>query len=95
MDRRRYSICGRVQGVGFRYWTVGQAKRLGLLGWVRNCADGSVVVVVRGPSEALDQLAEALAHGPPAAWVERVETLPLEPQDEAALVATSRFRQIS
>jgi len=46
---------GRVQGVGFRQATSDVAHRLGLQGWVRNEADGSVLLVIEGSSEAIDE----------------------------------------
>jgi len=68
----RLLIAGRVQGVGFRWWCVRQARHLGLDGWVRNRADGSVEVVARGPEDAVDDLIEACRHGPRGAAVESV-----------------------
>lgn len=67
-------VFGRVQGVFFRDSTRQQAEHLGLGGWVRNEADGSVSVVAEGPEEALQELAGYLEVGPRAANVVRVET---------------------
>lgn len=47
-DARRLTVRGRVQGVGFRAWTVREAKALGLDGWVRNRRDGTVEVLACG-----------------------------------------------
>ncbi|MSP49303.1 MAG: acylphosphatase [Alphaproteobacteria bacterium] len=69
----RVRIEGRVQGVWYRGWTVEEAARLGLDGWVRNRADGSVEAVFAGPREAVDAMVAACHRGPPSAWVERVE----------------------
>ncbi|MBI5255926.1 MAG: acylphosphatase [Burkholderiales bacterium] len=52
----RLEIRGRVQGVGFRWSMVGQARHLGLRGWVRNRRDGSVEALVAGPSDSVDRL---------------------------------------
>ncbi|HWM28115.1 MAG TPA: acylphosphatase [Woeseiaceae bacterium] len=71
---RRFRITGRVQGVFFRDSTRQLANQLDLKGYANNERDGSVEVVACGPPEALDQLAEWLAHGPPMAKVARVET---------------------
>ena len=68
----RLVIEGRVQGVGFRWWTRGEARRLHLRGWVRNRRDGSVEVLAIGPPEALDALALACHSGPPGAEVRSV-----------------------
>jgi len=69
----RALVRGGVQGVGFRYATVGEARRLGVMGWVRNAEDGGVQVHAEGPENAVEALAEFLREGPPGARVERVE----------------------
>lgn len=69
---RRWRMDGRVQGVGFRYFARQVARELGLVGWVANAADGSVVVEAAGSPEALERLAGRLAEGPPAARVARL-----------------------
>ena len=79
--RRRFRVVGRVQNVGFRWWTTRQARRLGLAGTVQNRADGSVEVVATGPAGAVDRLAALLASGPAGAHVEVVEEL--EPPNDA------------
>jgi acylphosphatase len=65
-------IEGRVQGVGFRWWTVREAQRLGLCGWARNRADGSVEVLAIGEAAAIDALEQACRRGPSAAAVTTV-----------------------
>ena len=70
---RRYLISGRVQGVGFRYFTEAAAAREGIFGWVRNTPDGRVEVVAEGDAEALQRFERSLGHGPRGARVERVE----------------------
>ena len=67
-------IEGMVQGVGFRFSTVHQARRLGLSGYVRNLWDGAVEVVAEGPEQQLQQLERWLHHGPPGAVVRRVDS---------------------
>ncbi|HEX3040690.1 MAG TPA: DNA polymerase ligase N-terminal domain-containing protein [Solirubrobacterales bacterium] len=69
----RVRVRGAVQGVGFRDATVGRARREGVLGWVRNDEDGTVLVHAEGPEGAVDGLVEFLEAGPPAARVEGVE----------------------
>lgn len=56
-------VRGRVQGVGFRWWTRTTALELGLDGWAANLDDGRVEVVAEGPREALEQLLAALGSG--------------------------------
>jgi acylphosphatase len=65
-------IEGRVQGVGFRWYVVREARTLGLGGRVRNCADGAVELDAEGPDDALRQLLDAVRRGPPASRVLRV-----------------------
>lgn len=69
----RARVRGRVQGVGYRDATVGAARRLGALGWVRNEPDGSVRVHAEGPSSAVEELGAFLAEGPAGAAVAGVE----------------------
>lgn len=68
----RFIIRGRVQGVFFRASTREQALKLGLSGYARNLADGSVEVLASGSGGALDTLQEWLREGPPSARVENV-----------------------
>lgn len=71
-------IRGRVQGVGYRYWTRERAERLGLSGHVRNRPDGAVEAVFSGTPEAVATMLEACRQGPPGA---RVEDLALAEPD--------------
>jgi acylphosphatase len=65
-------VSGQVQGVGFRFTTVDQARRLGVCGWVRNRADGSVEVEAEGDRAAVEALVRFLHRGPSGAWVQDV-----------------------
>jgi len=78
---KRLRITGRVQGVGYRAWCVGEAVALGLEGWVRNRADGSVEVLARGPEESVKALIARCGEGPRFSVVEQVavEDAPGEP----------------
>lgn len=67
------TIHGRVQGVGFRSWTVKNARKLGLTGWVRNTQEGTVEALFCGEPHAVEAMIEGCADGPLAAKVERVE----------------------
>ncbi|HVM22159.1 MAG TPA: acylphosphatase [Sphingomicrobium sp.] len=77
---RKVRVRGRVQGVFFRAWTRAEAERLGLAGWVRNCADGSVEAHIEGNEIALAELMARLHRGPPSAEVHDVliENAPAE-----------------
>ena len=61
--RLHATIQGRVQGVGFRYYVLECANRLGLHGWVRNRFNGDVEVVAEGPQIKLEKMVEALLRG--------------------------------
>ncbi|WP_449063199.1 acylphosphatase [Planomonospora algeriensis] len=65
-------VRGRVQGVGFRWWTRARALELGLAGWARNTDDGRVEVVAEGPEKAAGELLELLRGGGPPGRVEVV-----------------------
>jgi acylphosphatase len=69
---RRYVLSGRVQNVGFRFFTEHAARVEGIHGWVANRRDGAVEVMAEGDVEALDRFEAKLRHGPPAARVDRV-----------------------
>ncbi len=66
-------VSGIVQGVSFRYYTVEEARRVGVSGWVRNLADGRVEVEAEGDRVALEWLLAFCRRGPPAAQVDDVE----------------------
>jgi len=70
---RRLVIRGRVQGVGFRYFFERTARRLGITGWVRNRADGSVEAVVDGTADAVEEITAWARHGPDGARVDNLE----------------------
>ena len=65
-------IEGRVQGVWYRGWTVAEAERRALRGWVRNCSDGSVEALLIGAEAPVAEMIEACRRGPPAARVSAV-----------------------
>ena len=69
---RRFVITGRVQGVGFRYYTQDAALREGVTGWVRNLPDGRVEALAEGEAEAVTRLERAVRSGPRGARVDRV-----------------------
>jgi acylphosphatase len=66
-------VTGRVQGVSFRWYTVREARRLGLAGWVRNEPDGAVAAHLEGPDDAVEEMVAWCGHGPPTARVADVE----------------------
>jgi acylphosphatase len=64
---------GRVQGVGFRYFTQRQAVLLGLTGWVRNRWKGTVEVIAEGSREDIEKLLQSIRRGPHAGTTQNVE----------------------
>jgi acylphosphatase len=70
---RRFVVSGRVQGVGFRFFTQDVANREGLTGHVSNLPDGRVEVTAEGDDESLRRLEAALWRGPSHARVENVD----------------------
>ena len=71
--RRAWRVRGRVQGVGFRAFVQRHGRALGLVGYARNLADGSVEVVAEGPEGSLELLSRRLQEGPRAARVTGVQ----------------------
>ena len=69
---RRFVVSGRVQGVGFRWFTHDAATREGVSGWVTNLLDGRVEAFVEGEQDAVTRVERAIRSGPPGARVERV-----------------------
>lgn len=76
---RKVRATGRVQGVFYRAWTSNQAERLGVAGWVRNCADGSVEAHLEGDGEAVARLIDAMRTGPAGARVDQLDVEEGEP----------------
>ena len=87
MPVRAYRITGRVQGVGFRWFTSRVAKELDISGTVQNHPDGSVRVHAKGAPALLDQLETTIGRGPAAARVEAVESM-----EPSQVVKTDGFR---
>lgn len=72
MEQVRLRISGRVQGVYYRASTEAAARRLGLVGWVRNLPDGGVELLAEGRRDALEALVAWCHVGPPRARVDAV-----------------------
>ena len=80
MRVRRYRVTGRVQGVGFRYFVWREAETLGVHGWVRNRADGTVEALARGTKEELDRLQDRIQDGP--RWSRVISISVIDESDE-------------
>lgn len=72
MQTKQFLIFGKVQGVGFRFFTWQQAQKIGLSGTVRNREDGSVEVIAQGSEKQLTQLKQWLLQGSRFARVENI-----------------------
>jgi acylphosphatase len=83
MAAYRYLVTGRVQGVGYRYFVLREAERLGLAGFARNLPDGRVEVVAEGAEEVLGELEARLRDGPSFASVAAVDRAPIPARGDA------------
>jgi acylphosphatase len=92
---KRVLIRGRVQGVGYRYWTRRTATARGLEGWVRNRRDGSVEAVLSGPEQAVAEMIALCRRGPDAARVESVAEEPAAPDALNLRRKGERFSELS
>ena len=86
--RKRVLIRGVVQGVGFRRFAVRTAESVSLVGWVRNCEDGSVLAEIQGNEQALKRFIDWAHRGAPLAEVEEVvvEDIPTDARDTEFLI---------
>lgn len=76
--RMAFSVHGRVQGVGFRYYVREQAWGLGIAGWVRNEFDGTVTGEAAGDPLPMEEFRRMLASGTSMSYVTRLDWTPLE-----------------
>ena len=88
MMRCRIVVTGRVQGVFYRGWFVERMRQLGVRGWVRNRADGSVEAVVEGTSALIDAALAEARRGSPASRVDQVAV-----SDDASVDTLVGFEQ--
>jgi acylphosphatase len=78
----RLRVEGFVQAVGYRNFIIHEASRLGLDGWVRNRADGTVEILASGQTKSVEALVAASMRGPPGSKVKNVELHNSEPPAE-------------
>ena len=88
-------IKGRVQGVGFRRWAEKEAKAIGnISGWVRNCDDGSVEVLMRGDDKKIEEMVLKCYQGPMFARVDEVVFKPAVTNHFLPLIEDGLFERI-
>jgi acylphosphatase len=75
MLRAKLEIRGRVQGVGYRYFTQDMALKHGVNGWVKNLGNGNVAALIEGEQNAVERLIACCHQGPPRATVEHIEII--------------------
>ena len=83
MPRKHIIVSGRVQGVGFRYFTIDEARRRGVAGWARNRPDGTVEIEAQAEESALESFIQAVRTGPSYSSVSKLETTPLPESKDA------------
>ncbi len=91
LKAKHLRISGQVQGVGYRDWMVGEAKRLGLFGWVRN-AGGDVEALIYGEIDAVEEMLRHCRQGPRGARVSGIEEEIAEPPEEDAFLRLASSR---
>ena len=79
LETRLVRVRGRVQGVGYRYACVHQARALGVTGWVRNRMDDSVEAMLQGTPRQLELMCDWMRDDMPAALVEEMEVTEVPP----------------
>ncbi len=87
MIAKRLRIEGSVQGVGYRHWMVRMAGSLGVSGWVRNRADGSVEAQVEGEAVVVEELLRLCRRGPIAARVSLIREDLVAPEGAVGFAA--------
>jgi acylphosphatase len=83
---RHVRVTGRVQGVFYRAWAQGEARELGVSGWIRNCVDGTVEAELSGEEHDVARMIERMHRGPSNARVDQVDV------EDVVAESTGRFQ---
>lgn len=75
MDQYEIKVTGRVQGVGFRYFTKQKANEHNIKGWVKNTSDGGVLIVAAGAPNDIETFIDYLKIGPPLSRVDNISKI--------------------
>jgi acylphosphatase len=78
----RYLVTGRVQGVGYRYFTLQAAQELGVNGFVRNLPDGRVEVIAEAPDDVMARFEDKLREGPSFSSVSNLDRSAIDPRGD-------------
>ena len=78
---RHVRVTGRVQGVFYRAWAQGEARELGVSGWIRNCPDGTVEAQLSGEEHDVQRMIERMGRGPSNARVDQVDVEDASPDN--------------
>lgn len=73
MKQAHIIISGQVQGVGYRYFVRSNARKLGLVGWVRNTSNGKVEAILQGSQDQIEEMLGLCRQGPMLAEVKDIE----------------------
>lgn len=92
METAHFYVIGRVQGVGYRAWTVRTAQKLGISGWVRNRMNGTVEIYAQGDTTNLDTFRKMCLEGPFWSRVQRLEAI-TSPDAPLSPVSNGVFEQ--
>ncbi|OCG15876.1 hypothetical protein A9G45_05995 [Gilliamella sp. HK2] len=83
MKKVKINVNGRVQGVGFRFFTYQQAQKLNLVGYVQNLDNGDVEIIAQGDNLQISKLIKWIENGGPAsASISLVNIVELKPQND-------------
>lgn len=88
MKRIHVIVSGRVQGVGFRYFTVSLASRYGITGWVRNLYNGDVEIEAEGINTKLSLFLHEIKEGNRFVRVRNMEISEIPPTGEKEFKVT-------
>ena len=78
---RHVRVTGRVQGVFYRAWAQGEARELGVSGWIRTCPDGTVEAQLSGEEHDVQRMIERMGRGPSTARVDQVDVEEASPDN--------------
>lgn len=87
---RKFLISGNVQGVGYRFFAQRAAARHQVIGYVRNCSDGSVEALAEGSAADVEEFKKDLVTGPQWSRVEQVEEISLVPTGQYSFFRIDR-----